>query len=86
MGGRSRHGIVNIVFLPQPPEVHKVRYAVENMVAAPQLERPGQGELGSRPEPAMVRIMVAEHGVAKIADKSGTSAGCVHQSPAAPAT
>jgi len=42
LGSGGRHGIANVVFLPRPPEIRRVHYAVENMVARGLPDHPGQ--------------------------------------------
>jgi len=42
LGAGGRHGISNILFLPHPPEVRRIAYAVENMTSATQVGRPGR--------------------------------------------
>ncbi len=41
LGGQGRFGIANLVFLPQPPEIRKVRAAVENVTVVAPVGRPG---------------------------------------------
>ena len=40
--GTGKHGICNILFLPEPPEVRTIRYEVENMTAASHVGSPGR--------------------------------------------
>ncbi|MFH1924692.1 MAG: hypothetical protein ABIP48_32980, partial [Planctomycetota bacterium] len=40
-GASGNHGIVNILFLPSPPEVRAIRYEVENMTASSHVGSPG---------------------------------------------
>lgn len=42
LGGQGRFGIVNMLFLPEAPEIRTVRYAVENLVSATHVGRPGR--------------------------------------------
>ncbi len=41
VGGGGKHGICNVLFLPQPPEQRAVEYRVQNMVSAGNPDRPG---------------------------------------------
>jgi len=41
-GPGGKHGICNILFLPRPPEVRKIRCQVENMTAAAHVGQPGR--------------------------------------------
>ena len=41
-GAGGKHGICNILFLPHPPEVRKISFAVENMTSATEVGRPGR--------------------------------------------
>ncbi len=39
-GGSGRYGIINVLFLPQPPEQRRIEYRVENMASATHVDRP----------------------------------------------
>ncbi|NQT51582.1 hypothetical protein HQ576_06010, partial [bacterium] len=38
--GTGTHGLINLLFLPKPPAVRNIRYAVENMTAVPHVDAP----------------------------------------------
>jgi hypothetical protein len=42
IGPSGKHGICNLVFLPQPPQPRQIEYRVENTVAAADLGQPGR--------------------------------------------
>jgi hypothetical protein len=42
LGPRGKHGVCNVVFLPQAPQPRQIEYRVENMVAATQVGQPGR--------------------------------------------
>jgi len=42
IGAQGKHGIINVLFLPQPPEVRPVVYRVENLVSHCDVGRPGR--------------------------------------------
>ena len=42
VGPGGKHGICNVLFLPRPPEVRRIEYRVENLVAAAQVGQPGR--------------------------------------------
>ncbi len=42
IGPSGKHGLCNLLFLPQPPEPRQIEYRVENMVAASDVGCPGR--------------------------------------------
>jgi len=70
VGGGGAHGIINLLFLPQPPEPTTLRCAVANMAAVPSVDVPGRVTVSwTTTWPCATRF---EHGT----DKTyGTTAG-----------